>query len=63
MRPGSIARTPGILVREGDERFLLMVGWALGEHLWSVVADAAQALGGRPLGVDALTERSEAVHA
>jgi hypothetical protein len=30
------------------------VGAALAEYLWTVVADAAARLGGRPVGVDAL---------
>jgi glycine cleavage system aminomethyltransferase T len=53
-RPGSVARTPGYLLVEGDDRLLIMVGWALGQYLWEVVADAAAHLGGGPVGVDAL---------
>ena len=55
-RPGSIARSPGLLVREGEERFLLMIGWALGQYLWETVADAGERLGGAPVGLDALAE-------
>jgi heterotetrameric sarcosine oxidase gamma subunit len=55
-RPGSIARSPGLLVREGEERFLLMIGWALGQYLWETVADAGEHLGGAPVGLDALVE-------
>jgi heterotetrameric sarcosine oxidase gamma subunit len=55
-RPGSIARSPGLLVREGEERFLLMIGWALGQYLWDTVADAGEHLGGAPVGLDALAE-------
>lgn len=47
-RPGSIARTPGLLVREDADRFLLLVGAAFAEYLWTVVADAATHLGGAP---------------
>jgi glycine cleavage system aminomethyltransferase T len=52
-RPGSVARTPGYVLREADDRLLVMVGWALGEYLWQVVADAAEHLGGGPVGADA----------
>jgi heterotetrameric sarcosine oxidase gamma subunit len=53
-RPGSVARTPGYLLRERQDRLLVLVGWALGEYLWDVVADAAEHLGGGPVGADAL---------
>ncbi len=53
-RPGSLARTPGYVLREDADRFLMLFGWALGEYMWTVVADAAEALGGGPVGVDAL---------
>ena len=53
-RPGSLARTPGYVLREDDDRFLMLFGWALGEYMWTVVADAAESLGGGPVGVDAL---------
>lgn len=54
LRPGSIGRQPGILVREDEERYLFLFGWATGEYMWSVVADAAGHLGGGPIGADAL---------
>ena len=53
-RPGSVARTPGYVLREDADRFLMLFGWALGKYMWTVVADAAEALGGGPVGVDAL---------
>jgi heterotetrameric sarcosine oxidase gamma subunit len=53
-RPGSVARTPGYVLREDNDRFLMLFGWALGEYMWTVVADAAEGLGGGPVGVDAL---------
>ncbi len=53
-RPGSVARTPGYLLVEDEQRLLIMVGWALGQYLWEIVADAAEHLGGGPVGADAL---------
>lgn len=54
LRPGSVARTPAIVVREASERYLLLFGAALAEYMWTVVADAAESLGGGPIGADAL---------
>ena len=53
-RPGSIARQPGMIIVEGEQRFLLLFGWAVGEYVWTVVDDAARALGGGPVGSGAL---------
>ena len=60
LRPGSVARTPGFVIREDDDRYLLLVGSAYGEYLWTVVADAAGHLGGGPIGVDDLLELPDA---
>jgi heterotetrameric sarcosine oxidase gamma subunit len=54
LRPGSVGRQPAIVIREGEQRFLFLFGWATSEYMWSVVADAGTHLGGRPLGVDQL---------
>jgi heterotetrameric sarcosine oxidase gamma subunit len=58
-RPGSVARTPGYVLKETDDRLLVLVGWAFGEYLWQVVADAAEHLGGGPVGEDALAPLPE----
>ena len=55
-RPGSVARTPGAILREAEDRWLMLFGAALGSYVWTVVADAAAGLGGGPIGVDALAE-------
>jgi heterotetrameric sarcosine oxidase gamma subunit len=52
-RPGSLARTPGMVLRVAEDRYLALVGAALGEYLWTVVAEAGAPLGARPLGLDA----------
>jgi sarcosine oxidase, subunit gamma len=59
-RPGSVARTPGYVLVEGEQRLLILVGWALGEYLYEVVSDAAAHLGGGPVGADALGVRQVA---
>jgi hypothetical protein len=59
LRPGSIARQPGIVVREAENRYLFLFGWALGEYMWTVVSDAAEHLGGRPAGVNVLEPLDE----
>jgi heterotetrameric sarcosine oxidase gamma subunit len=48
-RPGSVARTPGYVLRTGEQQLLILAGWALGAYLWEVVADAAEHLGGGPV--------------
>jgi glycine cleavage system aminomethyltransferase T len=55
-RPGSIARQPGMLLVEAPDRFLLLFGWAVGEYMWTIVADAARPFGGAPVGIEALND-------
>jgi glycine cleavage system aminomethyltransferase T len=55
-RPGSVARTPGFVLREADQRFLMLFGAAYGAYMWEIVVDAATRLGGRAVGLDAIEE-------
>jgi glycine cleavage system aminomethyltransferase T len=57
-RPGSVARTPGGVLCEADDRYLMLFGAALGQYVWTVVADAAGHLGGGPVGDDALVREA-----
>jgi glycine cleavage system aminomethyltransferase T len=60
-RPGSVARTPGAVLRQTEERWLMLFGAALGQYMWTVVSDAAEGLGGGPVGADALTPVAQEV--
>lgn len=62
-RPGSVARTPGGILCEAEDRYLMLFGAALGHYVWTVVADAAAHLGGGPVGFDALVRQEEAAGA
>jgi heterotetrameric sarcosine oxidase gamma subunit len=61
-RPGSVGRTPGAILREGEQRWLMLFGAALGQYTWTVVADAAESLGGGPVAMDALEPAAGARH-
>lgn len=58
LRPGSVARCPGLVIVEDADRLLVLAGAAVAEYLWTVIADAAERLGGRPVGLDALASGS-----
>jgi glycine cleavage system aminomethyltransferase T len=58
-RPGSVARTPGAVLRQTDARWLMLFGAALGQYMWTVVADAARSLGGGPVAAEVLTPVAE----
>jgi glycine cleavage system aminomethyltransferase T len=53
-RPGSVARTGGAILCEAPDHYLMLFGAALGQYVWTVIADAAGNLGGGPVGIDAL---------
>ena len=53
---GSVARVPGIVLHERPEQYLHLFGAAHAEYIWTVFLDAAEALGGRAVGIDALAE-------
>ena len=60
LKPGAVARTPALVLREADERYLVLFGAALGEYMWTVLADAAAHVGGAPIGADALAREAGA---
>lgn len=53
-KPVSVARTPGAVLVDDTDRYLLLFGAALSAYLWDVVADAGSRLAARPVGADAL---------
>jgi sarcosine oxidase gamma subunit len=61
-RPGSVGRTPGAILREGEQRWLMLFGAALGQYMWTVVSDAAESLGGGAVAADALEPVAGARH-
>lgn len=54
VRPGSVARQPGVVLCEGEDRFTVLFGWAVAEYVWRQVEEAGRHLGAVPVGVDAL---------
>ncbi len=52
--PVSVARVPGMVLRTGADSFLHLFGAGYAQYVWTVFADAAEHLGGRAVGVDAL---------
>jgi glycine cleavage system aminomethyltransferase T len=48
-RPGSVARTPGMVLCEAENTYLALFGAAVGEYVWTVVEDAGRHLGGGPI--------------
>jgi glycine cleavage system aminomethyltransferase T len=62
-RPGSVARVPGMVLREHGERYVLMFGSAYAQYMWTQVTDAAEPLGGAIVGADALAATHQEVPA
>lgn len=56
--PVSVARTPGMVLRTRGDRFLHLFGSGYAQYNWTVFADAAQSLGGRQVGIDAIEATS-----
>jgi heterotetrameric sarcosine oxidase gamma subunit len=54
VRPGSVARQPGVVLCEREDRFLMLFGWAVAEYVWQQVEQAGRHLAAGPMGVDAL---------
>jgi glycine cleavage system aminomethyltransferase T len=52
--PVSVARIPGMILREHGDRFLHLFGAGYAHYVWTVFTDAATQLGGRAVGTDAL---------
>lgn len=52
--PVSVARVPGMILRERGDRFLHMFGAGYADYVWTVFTDATEGLGGRAVGSEAL---------
>jgi glycine cleavage system aminomethyltransferase T len=52
--PVSVARTPGLVLRSRGDRFLHLFGAGYAQYNWTVFVDAAEHLGGRAVGMDAI---------
>lgn len=52
--PVSVARTSGMILRQGGDRFLHLFGAGFADYVWTVFTDAARSLGGRAVGTEAL---------
>ena len=52
--PVSVARTPGMVLRQRGDQFLHLFGAGFAHYVWTVFVDAARHLGGRAVGVTAI---------
>ena len=53
--PVSVARVPGMVLRTSDDAFLHLFGAGYAQYIWTVFVDAAEHLGGRAVGVNAVS--------
>jgi glycine cleavage system aminomethyltransferase T len=64
--PVSVARTPGMVLRQEPDIYLHLFGAGFAHYVWTVFVDAAEHLGGRAVGtaaLEALASTGESVHA
>ena len=47
---GSVSHVPAVVLRDGDESFRIFFPQEYGHYLWEVAVDAAEPLGGGPVG-------------
>jgi glycine cleavage system aminomethyltransferase T len=52
--PVSVARVAGMILRERGDRFLHLFGAGYASYVWTVFTDAAEQLGGRAVGAEAV---------
>jgi glycine cleavage system aminomethyltransferase T len=52
--PVSVARTAGMVLRDGEDSFLHLFGAGFAHYIWTVFVDAAESMRGRAVGADAL---------
>jgi glycine cleavage system aminomethyltransferase T len=55
--PVSVARTPGLILRDRGDLFVHLFGTGFAEYVWTVFLDAAESLGGRAVGFDAIAPK------
>jgi sarcosine oxidase gamma subunit len=64
--PVSVARTPGMVLRQEPDLYLHLFGAGFADYVWTVFVDAAEQLDGRAVGTAALAAMAstgEGVHA
>jgi aminomethyltransferase len=64
--PVSVARTPGMVLRQEPDLYLHLFGAGFADYVWTVFVDAAEHLGGRAVGtaaIEAMASTGEVGHA